>query len=82
MNATLQSMRAIPELQTALEASQPSGLPGSLKQLYTEMSKTTEEVTPILFLSALRQAFPQFAEIARGQGGAKGGYAQQGDILH
>jgi ubiquitin carboxyl-terminal hydrolase 14 len=80
MNATLQSMRAIPELQTALEASRPSGLPGSLRELYDEMSKTTDEVTPMTFLSVLRQTSPQFAEIARGQGGARG-YAQQGDIL-
>ncbi|KAI0092342.1 cysteine proteinase [Irpex rosettiformis] len=77
MNATLQAMRAIPELQTALDASSSTGLPSSLKALYSEMSRTTDEVTPFAFLSALRQAFPQFAEIARPQSGMKGLYAQQ-----
>ena len=81
MNATLQAMRAIPELQTALTTAPSGGLPGSLNTLYTEMSKTTSEVNPIMFLTALRQAFPQFAEIARGPGAMKGGYAQQGEIF-
>lgn len=97
MNATLQAMRAIPELQTALEKyaylvhvtfdsladrgytrSDPNGLAHSLRRLYTDMTKTTDEVTPGSFLQSLRQAFPQFAEMARGPGGMKGMYAQQG----
>ncbi|THG95150.1 hypothetical protein EW026_g6448 [Hermanssonia centrifuga] len=79
MNATVQAMRAMPELQTALQAT-PTGLPGALNGLYTSMSKTTEAVTPMSFLTSLRQAFPQFAEMARSSGGMKGltgGYAQQ-----
>ncbi|KAI0339115.1 cysteine proteinase [Trametopsis cervina] len=76
MNATLQAMRAIPELQVAL-GSASGGLAGSLRALYSDMSKTTDEVTPVRFLSALRQQFPQFAEIARGKGGMQGMYAQQ-----
>ena len=44
------------------------------------MTKTTDEVTPTNFLLSLRQAFPQFAEMSRGQGGMKGGYAQQGKL--
>ncbi|KAI0697801.1 cysteine proteinase [Cytidiella melzeri] len=71
MNATLQAMRAIPELQGALEAASPSGLPGSLKALYSNMSRTTDEVTPFAFWTNLRQTFPQFAEMTRGA------YAQQ-----
>lgn len=78
MNATLQAMRAIPELQVAL-GSASGGLAGSLRALYSDMSKTTDEVTPVRFLSALRQQFPQFAEIARGKGGMQGMYAQQGN---
>ncbi|KAM5537454.1 hypothetical protein V8D89_008973 [Ganoderma adspersum] len=80
MNATLQAMRAIPELQTALQKSAPSGLPTALRSLYSDMANTTDSVTPTTFLSALRQAFPQFAEMSRGGafkalGGAA--YAQQ-----
>ncbi len=65
--------------------STPTGLPGALNGLYTSMSKTTEAVTPMSFLTSLRQAFPQFAEMARSSGGMKGltgGYAQQGWLLY
>ncbi|KAI0076894.1 cysteine proteinase [Panus rudis PR-1116 ss-1] len=78
MNSTLQVIRSIPELQVALEKSSPTGLAGQLKNLLLQMSRTTEAVTPTGFLSALRQAYPQFAELSRG--GAKGlgaAYAQQ-----
>ncbi|KAI0791020.1 cysteine proteinase [Abortiporus biennis] len=82
MNSTVQALRAIPELQVALQSSSSPGLPSSLKNLYTQMSKTTDEVTPTTFLSSLRQAFPQFAEQSRSGGsGLKAlmgaGYAQQ-----
>ncbi|RDX47629.1 cysteine proteinase [Lentinus brumalis] len=80
MNATLQAMRAIPELQTALEQSAPPGLPMALRNLYTSMAKTTDSVTPSAFLAALRHAFPQFAEQSRATGVKAlmgGGYAQQ-----
>ncbi|CDO68739.1 hypothetical protein BN946_scf184989.g5 [Trametes cinnabarina] len=80
MNATLQAMRAIPELQVALQNSTPPGLPMALRNLYTNMAKTTESVTPSAFLAALRQAFPQFAEQTRSSGIKAllgGGYAQQ-----
>ena len=61
----------------------PTGLPRSLKDLYTAMQKTTDPIIPHTFLSALRQAHPQFAELDRrggkadpfGMGG--GNYAQQ-----
>ncbi|GBE86944.1 Ubiquitin carboxyl-terminal hydrolase 6 [Sparassis crispa] len=69
MNATLQAMRAIPELQTALQISAPPGVPSSLRALYAEMSRTTESVIPEAFLLTLRDAFPQFAE--RMSGGPK-----------
>ena len=63
-------------------SSSPQGLAGSLKNLYASMGKTTESVTPTGFLTALRQAFPQFAEVARGGGAMKSfgtAYAQQGE---
>ncbi|EKM52645.1 uncharacterized protein PHACADRAFT_261216 [Phanerochaete carnosa HHB-10118-sp] len=82
MNATVQSMRAIPELQAALDASAPPGLPTALRGLYSSMRSTTDAVTPAPFLNALRQQFPQFGELAREGSGAQkslGGamYAQQ-----
>ncbi|RPD63335.1 cysteine proteinase [Lentinus tigrinus ALCF2SS1-6] len=80
MNATLQAMRAIPELQTALEHSAPPGLPMALRNLYTDMTKTTDSITPSAFLAALRHAFPQFAEQTRAtsiKALLVGGYAQQ-----
>lgn len=83
MNASLQAMRTIPELETALQNYQPSSsslalaapadkLTNSLKQLVKSMSQTTEPFPPLHFLSTLRQVAPQFAEQSR-----QGGYAQQ-----
>ena len=98
-NATLQSLRAIPELQEQLKTYQPTttapgsslfsaqqlaqhglgGLGGgtdlvtSLKDLYQQMSETQQGFPPIMFLTTLRQKFPQFAERAKNGHG----YAQQ-----
>ena len=50
-----------------------SDLVGSLRDLYRQMSETQEGFPPMVFLQALRTAFPQFAQKSRtGQG-----YAQQ-----
>ncbi|TFK48273.1 cysteine proteinase [Heliocybe sulcata] len=79
MNSTVQALRAIPELQQALSAGAGSlgGLPRALKDLLKNMSETTEAVTPMGFLSVLRQVAPQFAEMDRSKGGMMRGYAQQ-----
>ncbi|THH14376.1 hypothetical protein EW146_g5944 [Bondarzewia mesenterica] len=80
MNATVQAMRAIPELQTALNSTQPAQpLPRSLRDLYTEMSTTTDDVVPISFLTILREVVPQFAERSNNKLGGfdLSGYAQQ-----
>jgi ubiquitin carboxyl-terminal hydrolase 14 len=48
-------------------------LTASLRDLYKQMSETQEGFPPLMFLNALRTAFPQFAQKSRtGQG-----YAQQ-----
>jgi ubiquitin carboxyl-terminal hydrolase 14 len=48
-------------------------LTASLRDLYKQMSETQEGFPPLMFLNALRNAFPQFAQKAQnGQG-----YAQQ-----
>ncbi|KAH8695070.1 ubiquitin carboxyl-terminal hydrolase [Talaromyces proteolyticus] len=50
-----------------------SDLTASLRDLYKQMSETQEGFPPLMFLNALRNAFPQFAQKAKnGQG-----YAQQ-----
>lgn len=50
-----------------------SDLVGSLRDLYKQMSETQEGFPPLVFLNALRTAYPQFAQKSRtGQG-----YAQQ-----
>jgi ubiquitin carboxyl-terminal hydrolase 14 len=72
MNATVQALRAIPELQTALSnanSTGPNSLPGTLRDLYNNMSRTTDAVIPISFLQALRGFAPQFAEVDRGRAG-------------
>lgn len=50
-------------------------LTSSLRDLFKQMSETQEGFPPLVFLNALRQAFPQFAQRARGEG--QTGYAQQ-----
>ncbi|RYO76642.1 hypothetical protein DL766_007372 [Monosporascus sp. MC13-8B] len=84
LNSTLQTLRAIPELQNALTQYEPQSasatgttpqldLTRQLRDLYKNMSETQEAYIPMTFLSALRNAFPQFAE--RSRTGA--GFAQQ-----
>lgn len=84
LNSTLQTLRAIPELQNALTKYEPQSasatgttpqldLTRQLRDLYKNMSETQEAYVPMAFLSALRNAFPQFAE--RSRRGA--GFAQQ-----
>lgn len=87
LNSTLQALRSIPELQESLVRYEHKSQPGrsavstlpqfdlttQLKNLFKLMSETTEGVTPLAFLSALRQVYPQFAE--RNRIGT--GFAQQ-----
>ncbi|KAI1495806.1 ubiquitin carboxyl-terminal hydrolase [Biscogniauxia marginata] len=84
LNSTLQTLRAIPELQDSLVKYEPQSasttgvlpqldLTRQLRDLYQYMSETQDAYTPHAFLAALRGAFPQFAE--RSRTGA--GFAQQ-----
>ncbi|KAI5118721.1 hypothetical protein M0805_004519 [Coniferiporia weirii] len=89
MNACLQVMRSIPELDSnltvhggRLPSSTLEGEPAlvrSLHDLYSGMSSQTlgPVFSPFFFLSALREAVPQFGELARVGKGGMGGYAQQ-----
>lgn len=79
MNATLQCLRAIPELQSSLShittplaatSHDPrSGLPISLKALFQELGSAGDSVMPVVFLQLLQTAFPQFGEMSRSGGG-------------
>jgi ubiquitin carboxyl-terminal hydrolase 14 len=88
-NATLQTLRMIPELQEQLQTYKPSApagtassslfsadqlanvglgglggandLTGSLRDVYKMMGETQGAVQPLMFLTALRQQYPQFA---------------------
>ncbi|CAG8557045.1 17159_t:CDS:10 [Dentiscutata erythropus] len=68
MNATLQCLRTIPELQESLNRFPNSvtspdlqiTLTTSLRDLYKQLNRTTESYVPFTFLQALRSAFPQF----------------------
>ncbi|KAH9062633.1 hypothetical protein EDB83DRAFT_845612 [Lactarius deliciosus] len=74
MSATIQALRAIPELQSALvESRDLNPIARSLRDLYTSMSRSTGGVMPLAFLNVLRDAVPQFAERSR----TGNGYAQQ-----
>lgn len=85
LNSTLQTLRAVPELQDQLSryitpsasgltsSSAGADITSSLKDLYQQMSETQEGFPPWTFLYTLRTVFPQFAQKSKtGQG-----YAQQ-----
>lgn len=77
MAATLQCLKTVPELKEKLKQSSgqftrqsmvgSEGICAAMKQLYTEMDKTSESVTPLVMLKVLHMTFPRFAE--RGEGG-------------
>ncbi|KAI8323648.1 cysteine proteinase [Martensiomyces pterosporus] len=81
MNATLQCLKAIPELKAALDKykggmgqSDPRGnLTAALGKLFDLLSQSGEGVAPIVFLQFLRQVFPKFAD----RDPQVGGYRQQ-----
>ncbi|XP_051944463.1 ubiquitin carboxyl-terminal hydrolase 14 [Hippocampus zosterae] len=83
MNATVQCLRSVPELKTALRkytgALRSSGpnassqyITAALRDLYETMDKTSSSLPPIILLQFLHMAFPQFAEK-----GEQGLYLQQ-----
>ncbi|KAF3491375.1 ubiquitin C-terminal hydrolase [Arthroderma uncinatum] len=86
LNSTLQALRLMPELQEELLKYRPTpqgssslfgsgslDLTASLRDLYKQMSETQHGFPPMMFLNALRTAFPQFAQKSRDGHG----YAQQ-----
>ncbi|KIK95193.1 hypothetical protein PAXRUDRAFT_779329 [Paxillus rubicundulus Ve08.2h10] len=82
MNSTVQAMRAIPELQIALNTSSPIDvLPRSLRDLFSNMSRTTESVVPASFLTVLRQVIPQFGEVDRSRADAEECWSQMTNAL-
>uniref|UniRef100_A0A8D3BWR3 Ubiquitin carboxyl-terminal hydrolase n=1 Tax=Scophthalmus maximus TaxID=52904 RepID=A0A8D3BWR3_SCOMX len=87
MNATVQCLRSVPELKTALRrysgalrssgANAPSQyITAALRDLYETMDKTSSSLPPIILLQFLHMAFPQFAEK-----GDQGQYLQQVSVL-
>lgn len=77
LNSTLQVLKSVPEMQDSLThytpGPSPMDLAASLRDLYKQMSETQEGFPPLIFLNALRIAFPQFAQRSR----TGHGYAQQ-----
>ncbi|KAL8654627.1 MAG: hypothetical protein Q9210_001384 [Variospora velana] len=88
LNSTLQTLRCVPELQDELQRYSGStgpdlsqfgiggaalDLTSSLRDLYRQMSETQEGFPPLIFLNALRTAFPQFAQKSK----TGHGFAQQ-----
>ncbi|KAJ2851456.1 deubiquitinating enzyme [Coemansia brasiliensis] len=81
MNATLQCLKAIPELKVALDQYNAGmgqldprkSLVTSMKGLFNQLNESGEGVPPFVFLQFLRQANPRFAE----QDPQSGGFRQQ-----
>ncbi|BFY99755.1 hypothetical protein BsWGS_02795 [Bradybaena similaris] len=83
MNATVQCLRAVPELKTALKRftggltvegaiSPADSITAALRDLCTSMDRTSAPIPPIIFLQILHMAYPRFAEK-----GENGSYQQQ-----
>ncbi|KAJ3361605.1 deubiquitinating enzyme [Allomyces javanicus] len=81
LNATLQCLRQVTELQSALQADGKSfsgdavtNIAVSLRELYKQLEKpaTVDAIPPVVFLTNFRAAYPQFA-----QQDNRGHYAQQ-----
>ncbi|KAJ3316811.1 Ubiquitin carboxyl-terminal hydrolase 14 [Blyttiomyces sp. JEL0837] len=69
LNATLQCLRAIPELRSTLSKIPKtygndglSNLVSGMSNLMNQLEDSGDAVSPIVFLQVLRMAFPQFAE--------------------
>lgn len=78
LSATLQCMRAIPELSLAMEksninknADSHSGLVVSLRELFSQLAKSGDTVFPYAFVHLLRATIPRFNE------STNAGYTQQ-----
>jgi len=75
MNATLQCLRKVPELTTALKSykgviadNDPTGsISAALRDLFVVMDLTNQPAAPVPFLTVLRQAYPQFAQEDHGR---------------
>lgn len=72
MNSTLQCLRAVPELRTALndlQSTTPAMRDGntwlatSLAQSFNEIDSVAESYPPVGFVTALRRTYPQFDEV-------------------
>ncbi|KYQ89626.1 ubiquitin domain-containing protein [Tieghemostelium lacteum] len=79
MNATLQCLKAVPELSKIIRTYKPSSMSSgdtalmkTSQHLFTELEHSNNPVTPLVFLSAFRQIYPQFQEKSQ-----SGIYAQQ-----
>lgn len=80
MNATLQCLRPVTEFREALRK-QPGGQSSdiannfttALRDLYAQLDASVDNMTPALFVTVLRRAFPQFAQ----QSPRGGGFMQQ-----
>jgi len=75
MNATLQCLNRVGDLREALNHYQPPGtevrdidsvLTAQLRSVNSQLTSTTDSITPMQFVMALRQRFPRFAEMQNG----------------
>lgn len=80
MNATLQCLRPIKEFREALKAHSggvssdlTNNFTTALRDMYGQLDASIDSITPALFVTVLRRAYPQFAQ----QSPRGGGFMQQ-----
>jgi len=70
MNSTLQCLRAVPELHGVLksypgtlrETDPSNAITAAMRDLFNLLSNTNQSIPPMVFLQALRTAYPQFSQ--------------------
>ncbi|KAK9908278.1 hypothetical protein WJX75_005397 [Coccomyxa subellipsoidea] len=69
MNSTVQCLYRVPELRESLAAYPTQGVPDvshkltlATKQLFGDLERSSQPVTPMTFLMHLREKYPQFAQ--------------------
>lgn len=82
MNATVQCLKAVPELRETLKKyteefsintlASAQSITAAMRSVFDQMDGANTTVTPVLLLQTLHMAFPQFA-----QTGPNGAYRQQ-----
>lgn len=64
LNSTVQCLRYIPELREALKGVEQPALISNMRSMFDDLDRSGVSVAPYRFVSTLRSAYPQYAELS------------------